>query len=195
MGTGCPKCGHNKTLESIKIPEKEIESRLKERGVILISRFIGVAYPHRLKCAMCNSKWKSSIYGKCPKCNPHKFGVSEEATRRIIEKLTGWKFPKSRPTFLKGFGKAPLELDGYNERHNTAFEHQGYQHYTWDTHFGGRKKSTKEKKQDFADLKKRDMRKRVQCLRHGEVGYQIGYFASFFLHTFPCSHSLQDPKF
>jgi hypothetical protein len=53
----------------------------------------------------------------------------EKEVRRILARLTGWRFPKARPSWLKGNGRTPMELDGYNERHALAFEYQGEQHY------------------------------------------------------------------
>ena len=55
----------------------------------------------------------------CPYCRLKK----ESECRRIIERLTGKKFPKRRPDWLDG-----LELDGYCEEIEIAFEYQGEQH-------------------------------------------------------------------
>jgi hypothetical protein len=69
-----------------------------------------------------------------------------------------------------------LELDGYCPElkskkfpNGTAIESQGYQHY-W---FPNRYHRTKEA---FLDQKKRDMRKRIQCLRHGVLLICIPYW-------------------
>jgi len=62
----------------------------------------------------------SSLSG-CPRCTNF---VNENECILIIETLTGNKFNKCRPKFLKG-----LELDGYNEELKVAIEYNGEQHY------------------------------------------------------------------
>jgi hypothetical protein len=48
----------------------------------------------------------------------------EDTCRRYFEWLTGAEFPTARPGWL-----GTLELDGFNEELNLAFEYQGRQHY------------------------------------------------------------------
>jgi hypothetical protein len=74
----------------------------------------------------------------------------------VIERITGWKFPKARPTWLRGRGLQPLELDGYNARHKVAFEYQGEQHYQ--SLYG---------EATLTRTKRNDTRKRITCLRRG----------------------------
>ncbi len=63
----------------------------------------------------------------CPKCLNFK---NENECIAIIEEITGNKFIKCRPKFLKG-----LELDGYNEELKVAIEYNGEQHYKIVDHF------------------------------------------------------------
>lgn len=58
---------------------------------------------------------------RCAKCRIYK---NEEECREILERLTGYKFPKSSPDWL-----GRLELDGYCEKLQLAFECNGPQHY------------------------------------------------------------------
>jgi hypothetical protein len=128
----------------------------------------------RLRCKTCHTEqtvWEREHYsslGRCKSCQPHRCGVSEQKARRTLERLTGWKFPKSRPDWLKGHSSHPLELDGYNRRHGIAFEYQGYQHYEPVKQYGGR--------QGWEALKLRDKRKRMACLRHGVLLICVPYW-------------------
>jgi hypothetical protein len=88
--------------------------------------------------------------------------------RKIIEDLTGVKFPKARPKWLQGRGRLPLELDGYNEKLKVAFEYQGGQHYFPIKWFGGLK--------TLLGVKLRDDRKRKTCDRYGVLLIRIPYF-------------------
>lgn len=130
--------------------------------------------PTRLcfECSECGTKWKEhwcyheKHLGRCPGCEPHFFkGIEEAKVRRIFERVTGWKFKKMRPKWLKGRGKVPLELDGYNEEHKVAFEYQGFQHYR--PMFGDR---------SLVRTKKNDERKRLMCLRKGVALIRVPYF-------------------
>ena len=86
----------------------------------------------------------------CPHC---KF-KSEQATREIFEKLFNEKFPKVHLPFM-----GRLELDGYCDKFNIAFEYQGIQHYEFNSFFH---KSI----QDFEKQKERDERKRKLCIQN-----------------------------
>lgn len=62
----------------------------------------------------------------CPTCAP---GFGERVCRLFFEKLFEKPFAKVRPRWLLSERGFPLELDGYSEELNLAFEHQGEQHY------------------------------------------------------------------
>ena len=59
----------------------------------------------------------------------------EEQCRNIFEMITGKKFKKTRPDFLKYPTGKNLELDGYNKELNIAFEYNGIQHYEFTPFF------------------------------------------------------------
>ena len=82
----------------------------------------------------------------CPKCATN--NMSENLCRDIFEKYLLEKFPNVRPKFLDG-----LELDGYNEELNIAFEYNGIQHYEYNKHFHRNDPNVFEKQKE-RDLKK-----------------------------------------
>jgi hypothetical protein len=88
------------------------------------------------------------------------------ALRRLLERTTGWRFPKARPVWPKGRSRSPLELDGYNEKHQVAFEYQGEQHYRA-KRFG---------QAALAATRRRDERKRQLCRRHGVQLIRVPYW-------------------
>ncbi len=64
----------------------------------------------------------------CPYCSKYK---SERLAREIIESIMNLQFPTIRPDFLKYDKNRNLELDGYNEDYQIAFEYNGKQHYLY----------------------------------------------------------------
>jgi len=101
----------------------------------------------------------------CPQCSGYK---SEELCREIIEDNLLEKFPKKRPKWLEG-----LELDGYNEELNIAFEYNGIQHYEYNEHFH------RGDPERFEAQKARDRKKYRLCREHKVnliiIPYQYDY--------------------
>ncbi|MDD4930574.1 MAG: hypothetical protein PHG66_00265 [Candidatus Colwellbacteria bacterium] len=87
----------------------------------------------------------------CPKCR----WKSEQLCREILDEISGSKFIKVKPNWLEN-----LELDGYCESLNLAFEYNGLQHYQHVPHFH-REDDSFEKQQE------RDERKMKLCIDHG----------------------------
>lgn len=173
LPSSCPQCkksGKSYHQYFFKLVKKD----LKSRRIALKGEYKSASL-QKVSCLKCSHTWKARlILGKvvCPRCHPHKFGTSEEVVRSIVERITGWKFPKARPSevpWTRG-----LHLDGYNRRHRAAFEYQGYQHYTWESHFF--RGSTRARKLAFLALKRRDERKRIQCMRHSVVLLRVPYW-------------------
>lgn len=87
------------------------------------------------------------------------FGETE--CRRVAEKLTGKKFPKSRPDFLKNaITNSNLELDCYCEELKLAIEYNGRQHYEYVPFFHASKDA-------FHNTKYRDDMKARLCKKNG----------------------------
>lgn len=103
----------------------------------------------------------------CALCSKSK---SEKLCREIFMEIFDTKFPNMRPSFLNG-----LELDGYNEEKNIAFEYQGKQHYEY-TEFYHRNGI-----EDLYKQQKRDMIKKNLCEKEGII-----------LIIIPCEYSYVD---
>lgn len=150
-GSWCRKC---KGLSKKTI--KEMQAVAIERGgECLSTSYDSVDSPLTWKCANGHT-WRatySSIKAGswCPRCSGR---INEEKCRFIIERLTGYKFNKTR-TILSG----RKELDGYNEELRVAFEYQGEQHYNFTKLFH----PTEE---DFIKQKIRDEEKKAECIEN-----------------------------
>ena len=169
QGCGCPRCN------SVVLTPEAISKRLSHRQLSLSGVYRGSQNPIRLRCVLCDHQWqiKRAAYAfqswlRCPKCYPDKFGREEDRIRKIIEKLTGWKFPKAHPKWLRGRG-GQLELDDYNEKHKIAFEYQGQQHYRARADWSNGD-------QLLAANKRRDHRKRCLCYYHGVLLIRVPYW-------------------
>nr|QBK85886.1 MAG: uncharacterized protein LCMAC101_04810 [Marseillevirus LCMAC101] len=151
-GKWCPECGSKKLSLQDAIREAK-----KRDGKCLETEYINGRIPMRWCCKE-GHEWKAILESVrlakswCPYC-PHK---SETACRKIFEKLFEDKFPKSRPEFLRRNNGHKLELDGYNEELEIAFEYQGLQHYEYPHPFHKTEK-------DFKRQQKRDRHKYRLC--------------------------------
>jgi hypothetical protein len=113
---------------------------------------------HTWKTSWLNIKFKNKW---CPFCSKYK---TESKVREILESLFKVPFPSSRPQWLGG-----LELDGFNESINVAFEYNGKQHYVYDSFFH------KNSLSEFTLLQGRDAEKAKICKLKGIKLYVIPY--------------------
>ena len=136
FGQGCPNCaGHRKKTkeEFIEQAENKHGDKYNYNKVVYINSKTKVI----LYCNICKQNFEQrpsdhlQKHG-CPNC---KF-KTEQKSREITEDITGLKFPKTRPQFLKS-EKYPtgLELDCYNEQYQIAIEVDGIQHFQFHTYF------------------------------------------------------------
>lgn len=79
---------------------------------------------------------------------------SEAEVIRLLEELTGAKFPTVRPDWLNWHGKN-LELDGYNEKLKLGIEFSGPLHTKWTPSF--------EPYEQYLERIERDEFKKKQC--------------------------------
>ncbi len=99
----------------------------------------------------------------CPKCSPNKL-IGETLARLILEHLLKMKFPSLYIEEMEG-----LQLDGFNSKNRIAFEYQGYQHYTENSHF--HKEESRYKSQI-----ERDRHKKVLCEKNEIILIEIFEF-------------------
>lgn len=174
MGHGCAQCEFEKngdrsrkSLDTFVAESREIHGdKYDYSKVEYMSNFIKVTIicMEHGEFAMTPS---SHIHqgSSCPSCSNFK---SENLCRRIIQTLTGRQFIKIRPPFLKG-----LELDGYCEELNLAFEYQGKQHYYYIPHFH------RNGIRDLISQNLRDKIKKILCDKTGIRLITIPYSYSF----------------
>ncbi len=95
----------------------------------------------------------------CPGC----LFKSETVARTVMEDIMNVPFYKANPPWLKG-----LQLDGYNEEEEMAFEYQGIQHYKTHERFH-------QGKNTLESQLKRDRAKARRCKRKGVLLVVIPY--------------------
>jgi hypothetical protein len=162
-GTWCQKC-HNINIGSEEngITLDFLNSIAKRKGGKMISNnYINSGLPIEWECANGHRWFAKYDHIKkdswCPICSS---GISENVTRLILEHITQKQFPKKKPTWLLSESGSRLELDGFNEEINIAFEYNGVQHYQFNKRFHN----------NLIDLEKRiadDIHKQNLCKKNG----------------------------
>lgn len=143
-GRNCPYCSNlRKTIDSVR------EIGAKKEFILLSTAYKSMDAKYEWQCKDGHTFWRSANHmkrkgRKCPHCY---FFLTEEKCRFILESLTGCQFLKTRK-ILDG-----LELDGYCEKLNLAFEYNGRQHYSKSSLFSA----------DFDDIRRRDQIKVSRC--------------------------------
>lgn len=149
-----------------------IQQKLKGFGIELLSTDANTRTKLTLCCSNCNHVWTAKWYVKvCPECGPTGM-ISESATRELLEKLTHHKFGKKQLEWARENGKMPLELDGYNQVLQMAFEYQGQQHYRPVDFGSGRKQAIEKLRRQQLN----DNRKRFLCRYHGVFLIVVPYW-------------------
>lgn len=91
----------------------------------------------------------------------HGTSSGEAECRRVAEKLTGFAFPKQRPSFLRNVvTDSNLELDCYCPELNVAIEYNGRQHYEYTPYFHASRDA-------FNTIRYRDEMKARLCRENG----------------------------
>ena len=189
-GKWCPKCGRILTGLKKRCNLEECHKLAEERGGKCLSTEYKDNKTDMLWECKEGHQWDavfSSIKNCkswCPDCSK---GRSEKLCRQILEEETGLDFPSIRPNFLNNIEtNYNLELDGYCEDLNLAFEYQGRQHYEYSEYF--HRKSY----EIFEEQQKRDRLKLKLCKKNGIdviiIPYTLTYQDEEDLRTFIIDH-------
>jgi hypothetical protein len=155
---GCPNCS-----KCAKPTIDKFKNIAKSKNAICISEnYINSKTKLEFLCLKCNKNFKLTPddvnRGRwCSNCST---STSEKICKLAMETIIGCEFKRVRPKWLLNpKTNYPLELDGYNESLNIAFEHNGKQHFQEVEKF----RMTKE---DLMLCKERDKIKKELCEKH-----------------------------
>jgi hypothetical protein len=150
----CHKCQNDK----YKLEYESIKTRVENMGISLILKESEYQNNKQLLpiICVCGKEYKLKLHDieRGRQCIFCKNGKNEQICREIFEKLTNKKFNNTRPKWLGG-----LELDGFNEELNIAWEYNGKQHYEYVPEF-----FHKNGIKDFECQQERDSKKQKLCI-------------------------------
>lgn len=167
----CPICSYDRRSTSLSLSIEEMQTLALERGGACLS----TDYPKgrnkkiRWKCSE-EHEWESSPAAVkhagqwCPTCST---GLGERFCRGMFEAVFNEAFPKARLSWLRNSRGNQMELDGYSERLELAFEYHGIQHYKTTTFF--------HQKSPLAKRVHDDAEKIDLCGRNGVTLFEIPY--------------------
>lgn len=166
----CPRCAFDRTADSLRGSIKECQEIAVSRGGVCLSEiYQNNNSKLRWRCSD-GHEW-DAVLGSiksgtwCPYCS---FGLNEELTRGILERITNETWPKAKPIWLKNSDGNQMELDGFCQRLQIAFEYHGGQHYDFVQAFHGTFDKFERRKAD-------DELKRTLCKKHGIGLLEIPY--------------------
>ena len=161
----CHKCGGSAPLTFYDLNQLACE----RKGQLLSKKYINIDSTYEWQCSN-GHKWFATGYkiksGQwCPYCQNN--NLTEEKLRIVMSALFDCEFPKKRPKWLFNDRNKRMELDGFNEELNIAFEYHGVQHFK-EGHFT--KSSDQLSKRIEDDRKKEDL-----CRRNNVKLFVIPY--------------------
>lgn len=167
-GVWCPRCGNEKTTSHTRLKDglERAQAIAQAKGGACLSKHYQNAHSLlEFKCsnpehATWMAPFKSIAKGHwCAECA--KKNLSEDKTRLFFEAHFNKAFPTVRHSWnMNPWTNMPLELDGYCQEFNLAFEHDGEHHTTLSY-----KKHKKPKDMTYQLFK--DHQKKKNCLAHG----------------------------
>ena len=105
-----------------------------------------------------------NLHSWCPSCNIY---VGEEITRQLFEILFAEKFKKIRLSIMDD-----MELDGYCEKLNLAFEYDGNIHYKFMKHIH-------KTENRFKEIQNRDILKTDLCKKNNITLIRVPYYTKY----------------
>jgi hypothetical protein len=132
---GCTLCSRERNIKKQKLSLRDVESWIKNNTEykLLSSSYLRSAYKLDVSCPK-HGPFKISLNAlksnkRCRKCRKME-SKSEKECRDIFEYIFNSSFKTIRPDFLKNPETGlNLELDGFSEKLNIAFEYDGEQHF------------------------------------------------------------------
>jgi hypothetical protein len=170
-GSWCPTCASLERANKQRSNINEIQKLASKRGgKCLSTEYINAQKPLLWECNN-GHQWKTSAnnvqQGKwCPKCSS---GLGERICREFFEQLFNTEFVKVYPSWLINESGNQMELDGFSDKYNLAFEHQGGQHYYVDGFFIKTKEQLKKRQIDDALKKDLCEKKNVSLIAVPEI--------------------------
>lgn len=128
----CHKCAQAETGKKRRMPIERLQKVAKERGGELLSKEYKESHLKlQWRCKENHIFWQpasSVLYMNtwCPICTT---GISERICKEYFKIIFNKDFPKKRPKWLLNENGRTMELDGYCEELQLAFEYQGHQHF------------------------------------------------------------------
>lgn len=172
-GTWCRVCFVTKAAGkhlTLKDGLQQAQQLARDRGGQCLSeKYVSMVAPLEWQCAN-GHRWRAA-FGDirkgtwCPECGP---GLRERLCRRVFEDLLGQPFPRVRPRWLLNARGHRMELDGYCEALQAAFEHHGQQHYRRVEHFQRREESLARRQAD-------DAHRRALAAQRGVILIEVPY--------------------
>ncbi len=176
MGRWCPKCAVKLRGDKRRYSIKELQELARSKGGECISKeYLYSGEKLQWRCADGHTWWAPPYGIKSHWCSICAQGLSERVCRKTFEAIFKEQFQSRKPSWLQGLLGGRMELDGYCEKLELAFEYQGEQHYKQHELF--HKDATFEERQQLDELKRR------LCKEHNivliEVPYTVDYRKMF----------------
>lgn len=170
----CSKCRKKKPTKYNLAMLQEMATKLG--GELLSDKYENTHGKLQWRCADGHDFQRSldsilSYHSFCPTCS-RTWRQKESYIRELFSHLLGVRFIAQYPSWLKQGDDGPLELDGYSEVREVAFEYQGEQHYMVDGYFT-RDDAALAERQRLDDLKKEICRARGVTLI--EIPFEVSW--------------------